>query len=264
MKNLSLMGIVNTTPDSFAVHCYDDVQGAVKQAIQMLNDGADIVDVGGESTRPGYTPVSIEEEKRRVIPVINGIKLAKPESIVSVDTMKSEVAEEALSCGAEIINDVSGMADKRMGQVVAASRCKYVYMHGFASHSQVAAFADSRGLYPKGEKQFAVQFMAELSSGIDHVLAAGVSPSQLIIDPGFGFSKRGLANLWLLNTLPQIRENFRDIPILIGASRKHFVCEAMGEEDVVKASVMFAQRAYELGATYFRVHDIAPHVNALA
>lgn len=260
MKKLTLMGILNATPDSFSVRCYNNVPKAVEEARLLLEQGADIIDIGGESTRPGYTPVSAEEELKRVVPVIKAIRETLPQAVLSIDTMKAEVAKEALACGVQIINDVSGMADKGMGGLVAESGCKYVYMHGFAMHEKIAKLADSRELYLNYE-EFANCFMDEVRVGVEQVLASGVAESQLIVDPGFGFSKRGMANLWLLDTLPQLIDWLGDIPLLVGASRKHFVSDITEIKDPVNASVAFAKMAMERGANFFRVHDVLAYTD---
>lgn len=260
MKKLRLMGILNVTPDSFSVRCYNDVPKAVEEARLLLEQGADIIDIGGESTRPGYTPVSAEEELKRVVPVIKAIRETLPQAVLSIDTMKAEVAKEALACGVQIINDVSGMADNGMGGLVAESGCKYVYMHGFATHNEIAKLSDSRELY-SGYEEFALRFMDEVKTGVECVLDSGVARSQLIVDPGFGFSKRGLGNLWLLDTLPQLIDWLGDIPLLVGASRKHFVCDITGEADIVKASVAFGKMAIERGAKILRVHDVSAYTD---
>lgn len=258
MNELRLMGILNTTPDSFSVRCFDDVPAALEQVKHLLGEGADIIDIGGESTRPGYTPVTVEDELARVIPVVKQIRETLPQAVLSVDTMKPKVAEEALALGVQIINDVSGMADVGMGHLVAESGCKYVYMHGFSTHEKVAKLTDSRVLY-SSQAHFAQSFMDEIREGVEHVLKQGVAESQLIVDSGFGFSKRGLCNMWLLDTLPQLLEWLGDIPLLVGASRKHFVREITGKNDIVEASVAFAKLAMERGANFFRVHDVAAH-----
>ncbi len=259
MSELQLMGIINVTPDSFSVRCDNNVPAALAAACKMLEQGADIIDIGGESTRPGYTPIAAAEEKARVIPVIKAILEARPGAIISVDTMKAEVAAAALEVGAKIINDVSGLSDPNMGRLVAESGCKYVYMHGFATHNEIAKLSDSRELY-SGYEEFALRFMDEVKTGVERVLDSGVARSQLIVDPGFGFSKRGLGNLWLLDTLPQLIEWLGEIPILVGASRKHFVCDITGEADIVKASVAFGKMAIERGAKILRVHDVADYI----
>lgn len=260
MSELQLMGIINVTPDSFSVRCDNNVPKAVEEARLLLEQGADIIDVGGESTRPGYTPVSAEEELKRVVPVIKAIRETLPQAVLSIDTMKAEVAKEALACGVQIINDVSGMADKGMGALVAESGCKYVYMHGFATHNEIAKLSDSRELY-SGYEEFALRFMDEVKTGVERVLDSGVARSQLIVDPGFGFSKRGLGNLWLLDTLPQLVEWLGDIPLLVGASRKHFVSDITEIKDPVNASVAFAKMAMERGANFFRVHDVLAYTD---
>lgn len=253
-----VMGILNVTPDSFSDGGqHTDVESALAHAARMLEEGAVILDVGGESTRPGFTPVGAEEELRRVLPVVRELRRAFPDSLISIDTMKSCVAEAALGAGADLVNDVSGLADPRMAAVVRGSGAGYVLMHGYAEH--VGA---PRSAVPGQLGDWMVEGTGRL---LAKALDAGISAERIVVDPGFGFGKKRGENAEVLQAVPELIRRFGR-PVLVGASRKHFVNglhpEAGG--DVVKASVAFALDALRLGARIFRVHDVLQSCTALA
>ena len=208
-----VMGVVNVTPDSFSDGGeWLDPEDAIAHGLELLAEGADLVDVGGESTRPGAVRPTQEVELARVIPVIRALSVAG--GIVSVDTMRSEVAEQAVAAGARAINDVSGgLADPRMLSTVARLEVPYVCMH-WRGHS---ADMQSRAVYA----DLAAEVTAELGEQVEAALAAGIRRDRLILDPGFGFAKTGEHNWELLNHLDDL--DALGYPILYGLSRKTFL-----------------------------------------
>ncbi len=211
-----LMGVVNVTPDSFSDGGrWLEPQDAIAHGRDLLADGADILDIGGESTRPGATRPLVEEELGRVVPVITA--LAAEGAVVSVDTMRAEVAEAALACGATVVNDVSGgLADPRILEVVAASGAAYVAMHWRAHADHMRDFAVYDG--PGG---VVAAVCEELEARVRAMSAAGVAPEQIILDPGLGFAKRAEHNWELLRHLEELSS--LGYPLLVGASRKSFL-----------------------------------------
>jgi dihydropteroate synthase len=257
---LVVMGVLNVTPDSFSDGGrYTDLDSAVAHAHAMVRAGADLIDVGGESTRPGADRVAAEEEARRVVPVIT--RLAADGVTVSVDTYRAAVAELALAAGAQIVNDVSGgLGDPDMGRVVRDAGCPWVIMH-WRGHSQnmaeLARYDDVVG-----------EVRNELLARVDDAMVAGVDTSQLVLDPGLGFAKTAAHNWALLAHL----EAFTGIglPLLIGASRKSFLGSLLADEDgaarrtadredATTALTMFAAMN---GAWGVRVHEVRPSVDA--
>ncbi len=216
-----VVGVVNVTPDSFSDGGeWLDPDDAIVHGLELLAEGADLVDVGGESTRPGAVRPTQEVELARVIPVIQALSAAG--GIVSVDTMRSEVAEQAVAAGARAINDVSGgLADPRMLATVARLEVPYVCMH-WRGHS---ADMQSRAVYA----DLAAEVTSELSKQIELVLAAGIRRDRLILDPGFGFAKTGEHNWELLNHLDDL--DALGYPILYGLSRKTFLGTLLATPD---------------------------------
>lgn len=216
-----VVGVVNVTPDSFSDGGeWLDPDEAIVHGLELLAEGADLVDVGGESTRPGAVRPTQEVELARVIPVIQALSAAG--GIVSVDTMRSEVAEQAVAAGARAINDVSGgLADPRMLATVARLEVPYVCMH-WRGHS---ADMQSRAVYA----DLAAEVTSELSKQIELVLAAGIRRDRLILDPGFGFAKTGEHNWELLNHLDDL--DALGYPILYGLSRKTFLGTLLATPD---------------------------------
>lgn len=219
-----IMGVVNVTPDSFSDGGHFlDPDRAIAHGLELVRQGADWVDVGGESTRPGAQPVPAKEELRRIWPVIRGLRRARRNLPISVDTTKAEVAEEAVRAGADIINDVSGLRfDERMAEVARRHRTPLVLAHlrGRPQTMQLESFPRSiwRSL------------RAGLTASVHRALRHGVHRSQLIIDPGFGFGKSRRQNYEILAHLERLQE-FR-LPILVGTSRKSFVQAIAAGEDV--------------------------------
>ena len=257
---LVVMGVLNVTPDSFSDGGrYTDLDSAVAHAVQMAAQGADLIDVGGESTRPGAVRVAAAEEARRVLPVIR--ELAGAGLQVSVDTYRAAVAEQALEAGASIVNDVSGgLGDPDMARVVRQARCPWVLMH-WRGHS-----ANMNELAHYGDVVSDVR--TELMARVDEALAAGVDADQLVLDPGLGFAKRADHNWALLAQLDQFTST--GIPVLLGASRKSFLGSLLaddqgqprptsGREAATTALTLFAALN---GVWGVRVHDVAPNVDA--
>jgi len=251
-----VMGILNVTPDSFSDGgSYIDRDAAVTAAVRMLADGADVIDVGGESTRPGAEPVTAVQEAARVAGVIAA--LAEQGACVSVDTRHALVASEALSAGASIVNDVSGFTDPEMVRVAADSDAGLVVMHmrGEPRTMQEApAYADVVAEV--------AEFLSRQAVALER---AGVARDRIAIDPGIGFGKTTEHNLALLRRLPELEA--LGFPVLVGASRKRFIGEITGVVEPqarVAGSVAAALEAVRRGAAVVRVHDVAATVQALA
>jgi len=242
------MGIVNVTPDSFSdggVHL--DPKDAAAAARRMVEDGAAIVDVGGESTRPGHEPVGLDEELRRVLPVLERLDGVP----VSIDTSKSEVARRALRLGAELVNDVTALrADAAMAEVVAESGAYVCLMHWDKQPDYDDVVADV-ATFLEARLRFAVE--------------AGVAEDRILLDPGIGFGKTVEQNFELVRRLPELVSLGR--PVLVGFSRKSSLGRILGDPSAktgpLSASVAAAVAAYERGATILRVHDVREHVEAL-
>lgn len=254
-----LLGILNVTPNSFSDGGdFFDKDAAVARALEMLDEGADLVDVGGESTRPGSDRVPAEDEVRRVAPVVREILARRPDAAVSVDTYRAETAEAALEAGARVLNDVTALrGDPRMAAVVAEARCPVVLMHMKGE--------------PKTMQQHPVyddvvgEVRDFLAARAEHAVAAGVDPGNIIVDPGIGFGKTLEHNLELLRNLDAIAG--LGFPVLVGASRKRFIGEITGVEqarDRVSGTLAANVLAYERGASLFRVHDVRANKEALA
>jgi dihydropteroate synthase len=254
-----LMGVLNVTPDSFSDGGeFFGKEVAAVRAAAMLEEGAEIIDVGGESTRPGSDPVSPEEEARRVIPVVREILAERPDAIVSIDTYRSETAEYALEAGVRIVNDVTALrGDPRMVRVVAEARCPVILMHMLGEPKTMQH--DPR--YDDVLREVR-DFLAERA---EHAIAEGVEPEKIIVDPGIGFGKTLDHNLALLYHLDVLVE--LGFPVLVGTSRKSFMGKITGVEearDRVFGTVAANVVAYERGATLFRVHDVRANREALA
>lgn len=252
----AVMGVVNVTPDSFYDGGrYAEVERAVTHAQTLLQEGADIIDIGGESTRPGAAPVGVEEEMRRVVPVIE--RLAREtDAVISVDTRHAEVARVALEAGAHIVNDVSALNDEGMAAVVAeyGAGAVLMHMHGTPATMQEAPL----------DADHVVDAVREfLGQRIAYAERAGIAREALAIDPGIGFGKSYAANERLLAELERLLE-WR-LPIVIGVSRKRFIGERTGREVEGRLAGTLAAQvlAFERGARVFRVHDVAAARDAL-
>jgi len=275
-KRTRIMGVVNVTPDSFSDGgLYCDPERAVEFAVQLLDDGADIIDVGGESTRPGARvatgddaipeasrrPVAEEEELQRVIPVIKSLKRNRPNAVVSIDTYKASVARAAVDAGAEIVNDVSGFRwDRQMVKTLAALKCGAVLMHMRGRPEEW------RTLPPVQDVVMLVK--RELREWVDVALMAGVKRERVALDPGFGFGKNFQENYPLLRRFEEFHE--LRYPLLAGVSRKSFIGRALAKngndapiEDRVFGTVATETVVILKGAHIVRTHDVRACVDAV-
>jgi dihydropteroate synthase len=246
------MGILNVTPDSFSgdglIAAGDPVEAAVATARRMVDEGADILDIGGESTRPGHAPVDVDEERHRVVPVIAAIRSALPDVPISVDTTKPAVAEAALAAGADLINDVWGVgADDALPRIAAEHGVPLVVMHNRAEPVYVSLVAE---------------IVADLQRALERALGAGVAWDDLIVDPGFGFGKTAEHNLEVLRRLDVLRLLGR--PVLLGASRKSTLGKVLDLPVDQRLEATLATTALGIagGADIIRVHDVEPNVRA--
>jgi dihydropteroate synthase len=254
-----VLGILNVTPDSFSDGGdFLDPEAAAGHAAGLLDEGAGIIDVGGESTRPGSDPVSQEEEVRRVVPVIERIIAACPEAVISVDTYRSATATAALEAGASIVNDVSALrGDPRMIPVVAEAQCPVILMHMQGEPKTMQSEPRYTDVV-REVKDF-------LRSRAEHAIRSGVPTENIIVDPGIGFGKNLDHNLALLRNLEDLVD--LGFPVLVGASRKRFIGSITGVQEAAErvfGTVATTVLAYEKGATLFRVHDVRVNCEALA
>lgn len=252
-----VMGIVNVTPDSFsgdgllasAVGRDAVVEAAVVQARQMVEEGADILDVGGESTRPGHVAVAEAEEAARAVPVIAAIHAALPDVPISIDTYKPGVAEAALDAGATLLNDVWGVsADGAMSRLAAARGVPMVVMHNRAE--------------PQYE-DFVAELIDDLAAAIERAVEAGVPRQNVILDPGFGFGKTLEHNLAVMRSLPQLRRLGQ--PVLLGTSRKSTIGRVLGglpPEERLEGTLATTALGIAAGVDIVRVHDVRANVRA--
>jgi dihydropteroate synthase len=252
-----VMGIVNVTPDSFSDGgMFHDAAGAVKHGLRLLEEGADLLDVGGESTRPGSDPVSEADERSRVLPVIEGLRREAPEGILSVDTRKAAVARDAIAAGADVVNDVGAGTDPEMFAAVAATGAGMILMHMRGDPKTMQEDPDYDDVVAEVRS-----FLAER---IEAAVVAGVGRGRLCVDPGVGFGKRLDHNLELLHAI----RTFRDlgVPVLAGVSRKRFVGELSGVGDPaerLEGSIGAAVWCATHGVDIVRVHDVGATVRAL-
>jgi dihydropteroate synthase len=256
-----VMGILNVTPDSFwdgGLH--SGVTAALHHGERLVAEGADIIDVGGESTRPGAQPVNTQEEIRRVVPVVEALTTAFPDIPVSVDTVKSETARAVADAGAAIINDVSGLRlDPAISDVVSTRGLGIVLMHSRGSVAEMAQYRMSDyGADPIAE------MLTELRRSAQAALDRGVPSDAIVIDPGLGFSKRTEHSLAVLAHLERFVE--LGFPVLVGPSRKRFVGELSGglpPDQRLEGTLAACVAAFAKGAHIFRVHDVAAARRAL-
>lgn len=237
-----IMGILNVTPDSFSDGGqYTTVERAVRHAVQMAEDGADIIDIGGESTRPGHRPVSAEEELARILPVIEAVR-REVDLPLSVDTYKAEVARRALEAGAHIINDIWGFqADPAMAEVAAASGAAVVLMHNRKDEQ----YGD-----------FVRDVLQDLRRSVDVARRAGVPDDKIILDPGFGFAKSMDQHLLLMGRLGDVCA--LGYPVLLGTSRKRFIRHVLGvtTDDALEGTAATVALGIAQGCDIMRVHDV--------
>lgn len=253
-----IMGILNVTPDSFSdggLHA--SLPDALQHAEHLAQNGAHIIDIGGESSRPGAQETPEDEELRRTIPVITALKSRRPQLLISIDTRRPAVARAALEAGADIVNDITGLASAEMREICARAHCGIVLMHmqGVpATMQQAPTYTD---------------VVAEVRSFFEQRLRlaeqAGISPDRICLDPGIGFGKTTRHNLELIRHLEQLR--IRNLPLLMALSRKRFMGEILGDAELPKTSplptVAMSLLAAEHGADLHRVHDVLPLRHAL-
>ena len=249
-----IMGVVNVTPDSFSDGgLYLDAEKAVVRAEQLLDEGASIIDVGGESTRPGASePVSEDEERRRVLPVIRDLKRRRPDAVISVDTYKATVARAAVEAGAEVVNDVSGFRwDPKMAKTLAELKVGAVLMHSRGRPEEW------RSLPPIGDPVLMVK--RELRQWAEAATLAGIKRDRLVLDPGFGFGKRFEENYPLLAHLAELQQ--MGFPLLAGVSRKSFIGRTLARDgkDAEVAERLYGTLAAETGLILKGVHIIRTH-----
>lgn len=259
-RRVQVMGILNVTPDSFSDGgAHLDPERAVARALAMEAEGADLLDIGGESTRPGAPPVSVVEEASRVLPVLERLRgqLRIP---ISIDTTKAEIAREAIARGAEIINDVSGLRfDPTLAEVAAETGAGLILMHSRGTPATMHL------LPPLEDPARALD--EGLGEAIQLALAAGVAREKLVLDPGIGFGKTPEQNLWLINRLDWLKERF-SLPILLGTSRKSFIPRTLDrvlaegiardlERERLAGTAASLSIGVLRGARLVRVHDVA-------
>ena len=274
----SIFGILNVTPDSFSDGGnFASTEAAIAQADRMIAEGADAIDVGGESTRPGAKPVPVRDELKRVLPVIRAIRSRWSDVAISIDTVKAEVARAALAEGASIVNDVSGMSlDPDMARVCAEAGCSVVLMHSRGTVGEMASYEKATyGNDPVGE------VLSELEERIETAQRAGIHPGRIALDPGIGFSKNTGHSLAVLVELPRIV--VAGYPVFVGASRKRVIAELIrftsasgggssgttlapqvvsnDDRDMATAGVNVV--GFFAGARIFRVHRVRPNRLAL-
>jgi len=253
-----VMGILNVTPDSFADGGrYSTTELALKRAEEMMSEGVEIIDVGGESTKPGADRITQAEEVARVIPVLK--ELAKKDTPISIDTTRASVAEQAIKLGVSYVNDVSGgLADPEMYKLIAKHpRVQYIIMH-WRAHAKTM---QDHAIY----KDVVKEVKEELEERIEDAIKAGVNPDQIIIDPGLGFAKLPEHNWELLRNIDRIA--LLGYPILIGASRKRFLGELTGSsnpDDREAASIAVTAMVAKQGVWGVRTHSVKPHRDAIA
>ena len=254
-----IMGILNVTPDSFSDGGeFNNLDSAVSQGKKMIDEGADIIDIGGESTRPGSKRISSQEQIDRVVHIIEAINETKPGHVeISIDTTQSEVAEAALSVGANIVNDVSGgNDDPEIIQLCAEKKCPYIIMHmqGTPETMQNDPSYDD----------VVTEILSFLQKRAEECIKAGIDKNDIIIDPGIGFGKKSGHNLKLLNNL-NIFVNTK-YPVLLGTSRKRFmgeICSVNKPSDLVGATTATTSLGVLAGVKIFRVHDVMANKQAM-
>ena len=251
-----IMGVLNVTPDSF--HSDSRIQGvdsALASVAKMLNEGVDWIDVGGESTRPGAEPVEVSEEKQRVIPIIEAIRKAHPEIAISVDTRQPEVARIAIESGANLINDVSGLRDPKMAEIVLTTGAGVCIMHMQGEPQSMQNMPN----YSQARSDVA----NELLQRANDLIESGHPPERICLDPGIGFGKRLEDNLDLLSDADWLRGP-HNLPILWGVSRKSMFRDLLQRNETderLAGTLGVAAHAQNVGVDILRVHDVAEHVD---
>ena len=248
-RRTALVGVLNVTPDSFSDGGrYLDPENAIARGVKLAEEGADLIDIGGESSRPGARPVSAEEELERVVPVIRGLRRALSVPL-SIDTYKARVARVAIEEGVDVVNDISAMRfDPEMVRVIAAAKVPVVLMHMQGTPRTM----QERPYY----RDVVEEVKGFLQKRIEFALESGVGPEQILVDPGIGFGKELEHNLALLRGLPALASLGR--PILVGPSRKTFIGKILGvgPEERLEGSLAAAVAAVLAGANMIRIHDV--------
>ncbi|QYO78725.1 dihydropteroate synthase [Devosia salina] len=248
-----VMGILNVTPDSFSDGgSHDAVDAALAHARLMLAEGADIIDIGGESTRPGAEPVGVQEELDRVMPVIDAIRAAGIAALISIDTMKPLVAHQALEAGADIVNDVNGLQGApEMAEIAAVMGAPVIAMHWDRD------WTSDTDPMPAMQSYF--------QATLDIATRAGIDRQNLILDPGFGFTKTLNQNYSILRQLADLTQAFPDNGLLVGTSRKSMIGKLLDNQpsERLAGTIATTVQGYERGGHIFRVHDVAPNRDAL-
>ncbi|MBA3602534.1 MAG: dihydropteroate synthase [Parachlamydiaceae bacterium] len=256
MAQTKIIGILNATPDSyFANSRCENVEKAVAYAIELETQGADIIDIGGESTRPGSTPVTVEEELTRIIPLIKALKhhISIP---LSIDTTKPEVALAALEEGVTLLNDVSGFSSSKMREIAAGYEVDVCAMHAIPWSTD----HNAKTYYPDG---VITTLLRWFETTVKQLLSSGISEKHIILDPGIGFGKTVADNLEIIYHLPQLK-NF-GFPLLLGISRKSFLSKILKlpTAELLPATLTINALAIQAGIDYIRVHDVKEHKEAI-
>ena len=252
-----IMGIVNATPDSFSDGGrFLAPEAAIAHALRLAGEGADLIDVGGESTRPGADPVPAAEELRRVLPVLSGLRARGFALPISIDTCKGAVARAAVAAGADLVNDVTGLSDPELGAAVAESGVPVVLQHTRGTPQDMA----SRATYA----DVAAEVAAELEQALGRARAAGIASERIILDPGIGFAKTAAQNIELLARIGELRRLGH--PLLVGPSRKRFIGAISGAEagDRLPGTLAAVAACVLSGVELLRVHDVAAARQAAA
>lgn len=256
-SKMNVMGIINATPDSFYTGSRVNVEEAVRVAGEMLASGASILDIGGESTRPGSAPVTVREEINRVVPVIKAIRKSYPEAIISIDTYHAQTAREALYAGAHIINDVTAMeGDPEMLQLVVESKAPIILMHMRGTPKNMQSQCDY--------KDVVMEVVTYLQQRAQLLLDKGVGPEKIILDPGIGFAKNTEQNLLLLRDLKTLTSF--GYPVLLACSRKTVIGQTLGNippEERLDGTIATSLQAVYAGVHMVRVHDVKENVRAI-
>lgn len=249
-KRTYIMGILNVTPDSFSDGgSFHQLENAIKHAKQMAAEGADIIDVGGESTRPGHAQISEQEEIKRIVPVVEALKSELPNVPLSIDTYKPSVLEAAIKAGADMINDIWGFQqNEKMAELAAKYKLPCCLMHNRSSNHYQDLMAD---------------FLADLDKCVQTAFKHGIDKNKIILDPGIGFAKTYEQNLIILNNLEQIKNHF-DYPVLLGTSRKSTIGKALLYAPVNKrleGTLATTAIGIMKGCDFIRVHDVRENKN---
>ncbi|MBL4772245.1 MAG: dihydropteroate synthase [Alcanivoracaceae bacterium] len=250
------MGVINVTPDSFSDGGkFNNTDAALLQALELIQQGADIIDIGGESSRPGADTVSVDEEINRVIPVIEKLRKENPYISISIDTVKAKVMQSAIDAGANFINDINALQNDGCLEIVAESGLPVCLMHKLGLPKTMQE--------KPNYKDVLIEVLAFFKERVNCCLSAGIKSENIILDPGIGFGKTLEHNLALLKNIKQLKS--LGFPILIGASRKTMIGEILDSDvnDRLYGSLAVAQFAYTNGAEYLRVHDVKATADVL-